>query len=225
MFRWAVQGIPVSLRNRGHREVVDSNFISPVVQDRNLWAPSICGLTPHMRLPPTHISVTYSLPSVQAWLKASMPLSRVLPLVLVFPLYTGPHLAAKRIFPRHRFVNIFHLRKIPPWIFISCRQSPWSWERIQVPGILVPSSLSCVLPAPGEHAMLFPPSCLFTDCFFLSEHFSHHNMYITTHSSRPNLIIPSMTPSPPSQPELFTFSHLPVALQVCLCCHIYNTLK
>lgn len=147
-------------------------------------------------------------------------------LVLVFHPYAEPHLAAKKIFPRHKSAHVLHLLKIPRWYPFPTGLVPDPRRDFQVPCILGPSSLSRLVSchAPGEHAMFFPPSCLCTNSFSHSEHFSHSPPQIPTHPSRPHSIIPSMKTSSMPQPESFAFSHLPVVLRLCLCCHIYNTL-
>lgn len=85
-------------------------------------------------------------------------------LVLVFPPYTEPHLAAKKIFPRHKSAHVLHLLKSPRWYPLPTGLVPDPRRDFQVPCILGPSSLSRLVSchAPGEHAMLFPPSCLCT---------------------------------------------------------------
>lgn len=149
MFRWAVQGLPVSPRSRGGVEVVDSTSASAAVRHSNVWASSTLPLA-H----PTHALATSSclcslLPphcsnSAQG-LNASQ---RSAAPGCGLPLHIGPHLAVKVILSRHKFVNIFHLlNSLSGYSFPAC-MSPLSWERI--PHILVPSSLphplSCHVP-------------------------------------------------------------------------------
>lgn len=61
-----VWGTLVALRSRGSVEVVDSIFVTPVVQDRNLWAPSPLPLACRTHaLSTTHVPIPYSLPTVR----------------------------------------------------------------------------------------------------------------------------------------------------------------